>query len=53
MNSQLHLDFPRFRMKPLRGSDTADSPDSLIFLASDNRTAPAARVLDKLGMTRL
>jgi hypothetical protein len=34
MNSQLHLDFPQFRMDPLRASDT---PDSLIFLASDRK----------------
>jgi len=31
MNSQLYLDFLRFRMNPLRESDTADSPDSFIF----------------------
>ena len=49
MHSPLHLDFPEFRMNPLRESDTADSPDSLIFFSP--ATDPAARVLDNLGMT--
>jgi len=59
MNRSLHLDFSQFRMNPLREqlgvSHTPDSPDSLIFFLTRSESAvnSAARVLDKLGMTRL